>query len=181
MSTKVSRTVQKVFSLPKCIIYHMMGFGHIKISGLQRWERGFKIYFDGGYFNIGSGCNFRHDAQLRALDGGVVRIGDKTFMNNNVCITARNKITIGNNVKIANNVVVIDHDHDYMNGNKGYKVGSVVIEDGVWIGANAVILKDTFIGKNSVIGAGSVVKGVVPSNTVFGGEMASIIKKFELL
>ena len=100
-------------------------------------------------------------------------------MNNNVSITAMNKITIGNNVKIANNVVIVDHDHDYSNNNIGYKTGSVVIEDYVWIGANVVVLKDTYIGAHSVIAAGCVVNGSVPAYTIYGGSKAKLIKKIE--
>ena len=60
----------------------------------------------------------------------------------------------------------------------GYKTGSVVIEDDVWIGANCVILKDTHIGRNCVIAAGSVVKGNIPARTVWGPSLATRIKEF---
>jgi acetyltransferase-like isoleucine patch superfamily enzyme len=110
--------------------------------------------------------------------GGVIRIGEYAFMSYNVSVTSMNRITIGNRVKIANNVVIVDHDHDYKNNNIGYKTGSVVIEDDVWIGANCVILKDTHIGHNCVIAAGSVVKGNIPARTVWGPSLAAKIKEF---
>ena len=178
MNKKARRQLEKLFSIPKCFIYKIMGFGRVKISGLQRWERGAVLHAEGGNVFIGNKCNFRTGVHIRAL-GGVLRIGDFVFANNNVSITAFNKITIGNHVKLANNVVIVDHDHDYMNGNEGYKVGSVVIEDGVWVGANSVILRDTHIGKNCVIAAGSVVKGNLPDNTVWGTRLAAQIKEFD--
>ena len=49
---------------------------------------------------------------------------------------------------------------------KKFKTAPVVIGNNVWIGANAIILRGTTIGDNSVIAAGSVVKGNVPSNTL---------------
>lgn len=45
--------------------------------------------------------------------------------------------------------------------------GSVSIGNNVWIGANTVILRDSIIGDNAVIAAGSVVKGNIPPNTVY--------------
>lgn len=48
-----------------------------------------------------------------------------------------------------------------------FKTAPVEIGNNVWIAANAIILRGTKIGDNVVISAGSIVKGVVPSNTVF--------------
>ena len=45
--------------------------------------------------------------------------------------------------------------------------GEVIIGKNVWIGANTVILRNTRIGDNAVIAAGSIVKGEVPANSVF--------------
>jgi len=52
----------------------------------------------------------------------------------------------------------------------------VILEDNVWVGANAIILKGVRIGKNSVIGAGSVVTKDVPSNVVVAGNPAKIVR-----
>ena len=52
--------------------------------------------------------------------------------------------------------------------------GEVIIGENVWIGSNVVILRDTVIGDNSVIAAGSVVKGNVPSNTLFVNKRENI-------
>jgi acetyltransferase-like isoleucine patch superfamily enzyme len=52
-----------------------------------------------------------------------------------------------------------------------------VIEDDVWIGANAVILPGVTIGKHVVVAAGAVVTQDVPDNTIVGGVPAKEIKK----
>lgn len=54
---------------------------------------------------------------------------------------------------------------------------AIVVEDGVFIGANVTILKGTYIGKNSIIGAGSVVTGKIPANEIWGGNPAKYIKQ----
>ena len=52
----------------------------------------------------------------------------------------------------------------------------VIIEENVWIGEKSIVLKGSKIGKNSIIGAGSVVNGVVPENVVFAGNPAREVK-----
>ncbi len=54
---------------------------------------------------------------------------------------------------------------------------TVVLEEGCWVGANSLILPGVTIGKNSVIGAGSVVTKDVPSKVIFAGNPAKLIKK----
>lgn len=65
-------------------------------------------------------------------------------------------------------VMVFDHDHDYTYAlsEDRYKEQSVIIGDNVWIGANTVILRGTTIGANSVVGAGCVLKGTYPSDSL---------------
>ena len=58
-----------------------------------------------------------------------------------------------------------------------YKIGSVVIEDNVWIGAGVIILRNTTIGKNCIIGAGTIVKGNIPNNTIVTTNREINIKK----
>ena len=53
----------------------------------------------------------------------------------------------------------------------------VKIEDGVWIGGGAIILPGVTIGRNSVIGAGSVVTRSIPANSLAVGNPCKVIKQ----
>lgn len=143
----------------------------------RRWEKDMCVIVKKGKLKINENCNFRRGLQLRVLDNGSLSIGEHCFINTNVSITCRENITIGDNSKIANNVVIVDHDHDYRNGNEGYKTGKVIIGKNVWIGANCVILRNTEIGDNCVVAAGSVVKGSFESNSIIFGNSGKCTSK----
>ena len=88
-------------------------------------------------------------------------------------------ITIGNNVTLAPDVLVLCHDGSTKKAIGYSKVGTVVIGDNVFVGAKSVILPNTIIGDNVVIGAGSIVGGEIPSNTVVAGAPAKVIQSYE--
>jgi acetyltransferase-like isoleucine patch superfamily enzyme len=85
------------------------------------------------------------------------------------------KITIGDNVKVGANVVIMDGDAHQDDPRAGENK-PVVIEDNVWIGAGVTVLKGVTIGRNSLIGAGSVVVKDVPANMVAAGNPCKPVK-----
>ena len=111
--------------------------------------------------------------------GGHLTLGAECFFNHNVSITCNESIAIGNNCNIANNVVIVDHDHVITSqGVEGATTSSpVIIGDKVWIGANSVITKGVTIGEGSVIAAGAVVTKNVPAHEIWGGVPAARIKR----
>lgn len=78
-------------------------------------------------------------------------------------------VEIGNNVIISLNSTILTHDSSTAFAGDMIKVGRVTIEDNCFIGANCTILCGVTIGKNSIIGAGSVVNRDVPDGSVYGG------------
>lgn len=88
------------------------------------------------------------------------------------------RIIIGDNVKIGGNTIIMDGDYHPEDYRSGYPK-EIVIEDNVWIGYSCIILKGVHIGKNSVIGAGSVVTKDIPQNVIAAGVPCRVIKKIE--
>jgi acetyltransferase-like isoleucine patch superfamily enzyme len=93
-------------------------------------------------------------------------------------ICASEQITIGKNVTVGANTIIIDSDFHPLDLEtrkdipSGGKSDPILIEDGVFIGMNCQILKGVNIGKRSVIGAGSVVTRDVPPNVIYAGNPA---------
>jgi acetyltransferase-like isoleucine patch superfamily enzyme len=129
---------------------------------------------------IGKFVFIRKNASIRIDYSGELILGENVFINDNCNINCINKITIGRNTKIAPNVCINDHDHNYkVSSNDHLLIGKVTIGENVWIGSNVVILRDTIIGDNSVIAAGSVVKGNIPADTLFLNKRENIYKNFD--
>lgn len=159
--------------------YFLFYSKQVKIGKKQhRFGKNFKIDVSkDASFSIKNGNHCRSNVYFGIKHQGTLNIGENNFFNNNVSITSLGKITIGNSCKIANNVVIVDHDHDYSNKFVGFRVGKVIIGNHVWIGANSVVLKDVTIGDGSVVAAGSVVTKSIPQNVIVAGAPAKIIKK----
>lgn len=116
-----------------------------------------------------------------------VFIGKNTFINSNIALmSSDSKIYIGNNVMLSTNVFIITGDHrsdmvgEYMINVKEKLPENdkqVIIEDDVWVGAGAIILKGTKIGRGSIIGAGAVIASKsIPPYSVCVGNPARIVK-----
>ena len=93
-------------------------------------------------------------------------------------------LTIGNNVLIGPNVVIITDNHDYERTDvsaieQEYYGKPIHIGDNVWIGANAVVLGGVSIGEHSVVAAGAVVSSDVAPYTVVGGIPAKKIRDIQ--
>lgn len=110
--------------------------------------------------------------------GKNITFGEGTFINANVHMQDQGGIRIGKNVLIGHQVVLATLDHDLDPTQRGIlHPAEIVIEDDVWIGANATILKGVTIGRGSIVSAGSIVTKDVPQNVVVAGVPAKVIKE----
>ncbi|WJH32303.1 acyltransferase [Paenibacillus sp. CC-CFT747] len=150
-------------------IYKIMYFRNISSTYLTLQANSkIEIFDKESKVTFGKNVFIRKNASIRMDHGGQLILGDKVFINDNCNINCVNKIMIGNNSKIAPNVSINDHDHNYKDYNGEHLIkGNIIIGENVWVGSNVVILRDTSIGDNTVIAAGSVVKGDVPANSIF--------------
>jgi maltose O-acetyltransferase len=112
--------------------------------------------------------------------GDLVKIGIGVHFGDNIFIDGRGGVTIGSNVIFAPDVSVLSYNHDFRNPKwKPYSpefiLREVKVGDHCWIGKNAILLPGAELGENCVVGAGSVVHGTVPANSVVAGNPARVI------
>lgn len=117
---------------------------------------------------------------LFAKGNGKIRIGNNCGISN-ATIFATDSITIGDNVRLGGGTKIYDTDFHWLDLEKrlnaeGGVSKPVIIEDGAFVGAHTIILKGVTIGKESVIGAGSVVTKSVPAGEIWGGNPAKYIR-----
>lgn len=112
-----------------------------------------------------------------------IRIGKNVGISQSALVS-HCSIVIGDNVDIVGGTLIFTsdfHSLDYKirmsKDDQKCKVNSpVIIEDNVFIGARSIILKGVTIGRNSIVGAGSVVTKSIPSNQIWGGNPAKFIR-----
>lgn len=115
-----------------------------------------------------------------------ITIGNNVGISQSSLISYCN-LTIGDNVKIGGGTCIYTTDFHSLDSQirasrddiKSRKCAPVVIEDYVFIGARCIILKGVTIGRNSIIGAGSVVTKSVPPNQIWAGNPAQFIRSID--
>jgi len=122
-----------------------------------------------------------------------IRIGARTHIGGGTLLDAAEQIAIGDDVMLAFEVLVMDHDShslkfserkndvtDWKQGKKDWSnvpIKPVTIGDRAWIGARVIILKGVTINQGGVVGAGSVVTKDVPPYTIVAGNPARVVRE----
>lgn len=123
----------------------------------------------------GRGCLI--DRQTWLINGQNIKLGNfvKVSAFSSLMAGKVASITIGSNTIISTCVVIVAFNHGFALKNIPIRYqkwidtpkGTITIGENVWIGANVTILPGTQIGDSSIIGAGSIVKGIVPADSIY--------------
>ena len=194
---KATRKLYNLFGKPFYTIYGKLIFilngiripKNINIRGIMKvvvTRRGTVII--GDCFNVNSGNNHNIIGRQQKTTfwvEGKLTIGNNVGMSA-AALICNHEIEIGNNVTIGGNTVIYDTDfHSLDSGIRANKIedkknakwGKVTLKDNVFIGAHTTILKGVTIGKNSIIGACSLITKDIPTNEIWAGNPAQFIKK----
>jgi acetyltransferase-like isoleucine patch superfamily enzyme len=111
---------------------------------------------------------------------GHIRFGSYCIVAPGVRIRSAIGVDIGDDCMFAESVFITDADwHDHYHRIFPGKRAAVVIEDNVWLGDRATICKGVRIGKNSIVGACSVVTRDVPANAIAVGNPARVVSELD--
>jgi acetyltransferase-like isoleucine patch superfamily enzyme len=183
------------------MILHMDGFAaiernvslrfasHIRLGNGSYLDEGTYIHACPGGVDIGANTLVMHGAVLhvynfRDLPHAGIRIGRDSLIGEYSVIRGQGGVTIGDRVYtspmtqlIAVNHVFDDPQRPFIE--QGITAQGIVVEDDVWIGANAVVMDGVRIGKGAVVAASAVVTKDVPPHTVVAGVPAKVIKEID--
>ncbi len=155
--------------------------------------------YGGGTFSMGHKCLI-YGKVIIERDRASIRIGNNSFLGSSSVLNSRKSITIGDNVLIAEQCFIQDHNShstDYITRrddidfaiarhlgepklNKGFdqvEESPINIGNDCWIGFRSIILKGVNLGSRSIIAAGSVVTKSFPSDVIVAGNPAKIVKE----
>lgn len=110
---------------------------------------------------------------------GLLEIGDGVLINHGCSIGATKHVRIGDRCNLGSQSILIDnafHELDPDRRDSRPDPAPVVLEDNVWLAARVIVLPGVTIGKNSVVGAGSVVTRDLPPDVLAAGVPARVIR-----
>lgn len=150
-------------------------FNQLRPSDLEAKTRYIKEVFAA----CGDGCYI--ELPFHANWGGHhVHFGNGVYANFNLTIVDDGNVYIGDKVMFGPNVTISTANHPIESSLRERALQynkDVIIGDNVWIGSNAVIVPGIHIGKNSVIGAGSIVTKDIPENVVAVGNPCQVLRE----
>jgi acetyltransferase-like isoleucine patch superfamily enzyme len=145
-----------------------------------RVEGGMRVYRDHGEIVLGAAVRIASEnarTVLAVFPGGRIEIGDRTFLNYGVDISATQLVKIGSDCLVGAHVGILDNGfHDITQRSRMPSPRPVVIGDRVWLGNRVMVLPGVTIGADAVVGAGSVVVTDIPPRSVAVGNPARVIK-----
>lgn len=145
------------------------------------WRSVLKARNGHGSITIGANCAI-HPFSMLLTYGGHIHIGNDCSVNPFTIVYGHGGTKLGDGVRIAAHSVIIPANHTPASDGQSVHLAPVSargieIANNVWLGAGSRILDGVHIGRNSVVGAGSVVTKSVPEDSTVAGVPARVIKQ----
>lgn len=122
---------------------------------------------DSAKLYIGKNSTFNYGLRIEAVPFSIINIGTDCMFSWNINLLSGDGHSIFD--------VISSQNVNYIPGDADER--KIDIKNHVWAGSNCIIMYRTKIGEGSVIGAGSIVKGVIPANCIAAGQTARCIRK----
>ena len=110
----------------------------------------------------------------------LLQIGDHSWIGEEVWIDNLVQVRIGNHVCLSQGALLLTGSHNYKDPAFGLITGSIILEDGVWICAKAIVTQGITAGSHSVLSAGSIATKNLDPCVIYQGNPATKIKLIPL-
>ncbi|MCC8425746.1 WcaF family extracellular polysaccharide biosynthesis acetyltransferase [Mucilaginibacter sp. UR6-11] len=110
----------------------------------------------------------------------LLTIGDEVWIGEDVWIDNLVEVTIGSNVCLSQGAVILTGSHNYKKTSFNLITGNVVIEDGVWVGAKAIVTQGIILASHAVLTAGSVATKNLENYCIYQGNPAVKVREREI-
>jgi len=127
-------------------------------------------------FGATVGSNVTIKPQVRIKYPWNLTVGDNVWIGEGAWIDNLAQVDIGNNVCISQDAFLLTGNHNYKDIKFGLIIGSIKVEDGVWLGARSVTCPGVKVLRNSVITAGSILQQDTQRNGIYKGNPAEFIR-----
>jgi putative colanic acid biosynthesis acetyltransferase WcaF len=124
---------------------------------------------------VGKGVVIKPDVNIKYP--WFLEIGDNVWIGEGAWIDNLAYVRIGNNVCISQEAYILTGNHNYKKDTFDLIVNPIVIEDGVWVGAKAIVCPGVTLKTHSVITVGSVITKSTEPYTIYLGITAEPIRK----
>lgn len=164
----MNRTLRRINAITmefEVLVLHVVGF--VPSHFIRRF-----FYRLGGVV-IGKGSTLHMG--IRFYNPCNIKIGEDSIMGEGTVLDGRDKLTIGNHVDIASEVMIYNAEHDVKDPDFKAINAPVTIQDYVFVGPRAIILPGVTIKRGAVVGAGAVVTKDVEEYSIVGGVPAKKI------
>lgn len=104
-------------------------------------------------------------------------LGDNVWLGEGCWIDNLDKVTIGNNVCISQGALLLTGNHDYTSKSFDYRNAPIIVEDGAWIGAKAVVCPGVTVRSHAVLTVASIVTKEMEAYGIYQGNPARLIRK----
>ncbi len=135
-----------------------------------------------GSVDIGANATVDEFALLDTQENGRIVIGRGSAIGPFLVIYGSGGVILGENCSIAGQSMIVSSTHTVGDTTmpiraQGYSAKAILIEDDVWLGANCTVLPGAIIGRGTIVGANSLVRGTLPPMVVAVGSPARAIRQ----
>lgn len=144
-------------------------WGHLHVENQGRLTIGSRVRIN---------CKLTPTELVTGRDASLL-IGNRVFINYGCSIAALQSITIGDDCSIGTYTIIMDNNYHRIEPDRRNETppsSPIIIEENVWLGARVTVLPGVTIGRDSVIGAGSVVTRSLPARSLAAGVPARVLR-----